>query len=29
MTNSKVFVFSFVTSSFDKFPTIDLIEHVF
>lgn len=29
MTNSKVFVFSLVTSSFDKFPTIEIIEHVF
>ncbi|CAD8048418.1 unnamed protein product [Paramecium sonneborni] len=29
MTESKVFAFSFVTSQFIKFPTIDLIEHVF
>ncbi|CAD8043548.1 unnamed protein product [Paramecium primaurelia] len=29
MTDSKVFVFSFVTSQFTKFPSIDLIQHVF
>lgn len=29
MTDAKVYVFSFVTSSFMKFPTIDFIEHVF
>ncbi|XP_001346991.1 hypothetical protein (macronuclear) [Paramecium tetraurelia strain d4-2] len=29
MTDSKVFVFSFVTSQFTKFPSMDLIEHVF
>ncbi|CAD8049594.1 unnamed protein product [Paramecium sonneborni] len=28
-TDSKIFIFSFVTSSFTKFPQIEIIQHVF